>query len=223
VPRVAALKHAPRCRPRIAASASAAPPSSEVEDVNALRHALVDALVGLNRGLTLDPDSETETPAEALVEDLAERLEDANICAEPTRSPLMTGSWELAYTSSTIARFHGGLSGLQKYVEGDVGRIIQVIDLEDGTCVFSEQISYVMPIVKKPASVTVLVSGKIRAVSETRQMWTPETIKASWFQLWAESWKSVRAFTIAETTYLDKQIRITRGQTGSLSIFARTQ
>jgi hypothetical protein len=183
----------------------------------------VDALAGLNRGLSLDPDAETETPAEAMVEDLAERLEDANTCEDPTRSLLMSGSWELIYTSSTIARFHGGLSGMQKYVEGKVGRIWQVIDLEDGSCVFNEQISYKLPIVQKPSTVTVVVGGRIRAVSETRQMWDPETIKASWFQLWAESWKSVRAFTIAETTYLDKELRITRGQTGSMNIFARTQ
>lgn len=200
--------------------AKAAPPS-----VNALRDALVDACLdsSLNRGLNIDSDADAETDAEELVEDIAEQLEDRNPCAVPTASPDMDGKWELVYTSSSLTRFHGGLSGIQNYVDGTVGRITQEIDTESGICTFYEQISYELPVVKKPAQVTVVVSGKIRAVNETRQMWTPESITASWFKLWAESWKSVRAFTVAETTYLDKDLRITRGQTGSLTIFGRTQ
>lgn len=203
------------------AKAKGAPP----KDLNTLRVALVDACLdsSLNRGLSLDPDADSETAAEELVEDLAEQLEDRNPCAVPTASPDMDGKWELIYTSSSLTRFHGGLSGIQKYVDGTVGRITQDIDTESGVCTFYEQIAYQMPVVRKPAEVTVTVTGKIRAVNETRQMWTPETINAAWFKLWAESWKSVRAFTIAETTYLDKELRITRGQTGSLTIYGRTQ
>jgi PAP_fibrillin len=199
--------------------------AAPAKDLNALRIALVDACLdsSLDRGLSLDPDAEAETEAEELVEDLAEQLEDRNPCSVPTASPDMDGSWELVYTSSSLTRFHGGLSGLQKYVDGEVGRITQEIDTESGVCTFYEQVMYNLPVVNKPAEVTVTVTGKIRAVNETRQMWTPETINAAWFKLWAESWKSVRAFTVAETTYLDKQLRITRGQTGSLTIYARTQ
>jgi PAP_fibrillin len=197
---------------------------SAVGDVPALRVALVDAMDGLNRGFALDPESETETPAEALVEDLAEQLEDANQCACPTRSPDMGGSWELLYTSSTIVRFAGGLTGLQKYLpEGSVGRIIQVVEPEDGTCVFTEQLTYTLPVVNKQVAMDVVVAGRIRATSETRQVWSPESVKATWFRSWAESWKTLGPFTIAETTYLDKYLRITRGQTGSMNIFARTQ
>lgn len=200
--------------------ANAAPPS-----LSDLRLALVDACLdkSLNRGLNLDSDADSETDAEERVEDLAEKMEDRNPCAVPTASSDMDGKWELIYTSSSLTRFHGGLSGIQKYVDGTVGRITQEIDTESGLCTFYEQISYLMPVVKKPADVTVVVTGKIRAVNETRQMWTPENITASWFKLWAESWKSVRAFTVAETTYLDSELRITRGQTGSLTIYGRTQ
>lgn len=210
----------PRC-----AQNSRPTPASQSANLDALRSALVDACTvpGLDRGLSADFDAEDESDAEGVVEDLAERLEDIGGDTPATTSPLMSGSWELLYTSSTLTRFHGGLSGLQKYVDGEVGRITQVIDTESGVCNFYEQIAYDLPVVGKPAEVTVVVNGKIRAVNETRQMWTPETIKASWFKLWAESWKSVRAFTIAETTYLDKELRITRGQTGSLTIYGRTQ
>lgn len=193
------------------------------DDVSSLRLALVEACTGLNRGLDFDPDADVETKEEELVEDLAERLEDLNPCSAPTESSNMHGSWDLLYTSSTLARYTRGLSGLHKYVNGKVGRIVQHFDPEDGTCTFSEQISYSLPLVAKPASETVVIRGRIRNVNETRQIWTPENIKASWLRLWAENWKSLRAFTNAETTYLDKYIRITRGQNGSLNIFGRTQ
>lgn len=213
-------RHPAPPRRRTAPRAAAAPPGVET-----LRHALVDACLhpSLDRGLGLDPDAEAETAAEEAVEDLAERLEDANACAAPTASPDMSGSWDLLYTSSTLTRFHGGLSGMHKYVDGTVGRITQEIDTETGICTFYEQIAYALPVLNKAAQVTVTVTGRIRAVNETRQMWAPETISASWFKLWAESWKSVRAFAIAETTYLDRDLRITRGQTGSLTIYGRTQ
>lgn len=205
--------------------ASIAMANSAPASVDALRVALLDACLdsSLNRGLSIDSGADAETDAEELVEDIAEQLEDRNLCAVPTASPDMDGKWELLYTSSSLTRFHGGLSGIQKYVDGTVGRITQEIDTETGLCTFYEQISYSLPVVKKPAQVTVVVSGKIRAVNETRQMWTPESITASWFKLWAESWKSLRAFTVAETTYLDHELRITRGQTGSLTVFGRTQ
>lgn len=196
---------------------------SSKKDLSSLRLALVDACTGLNRGLDFDPDAQVETEEEASVEDLAESLEDLNACTAPTQSENLNGSWDLLYTSSTLARYTGGLSGLHKYVDGKVGRITQYIDADDGTCTFSEQISYSLPVVNRASSVTVVIFGRIRDIDETRQIWYPETIKAAWLRLWAENWKSLRAFTSSHTTYLDKYIRITRGQTGSLSIFGRTQ
>lgn len=205
--------------------ATLAPAASASGDLVNLSIQLVEACLepSLNRGLAIDPDAAMETDFEALVEDLAEQVEDSNTCAAPTTASEVNGSWELLYTSSTLTRFHGGLSGLHKFVEGSVGRITQEIDMESGTSTFYETIIYELPLVKKAVEAKVIVSGKIRAVNATRQMWVPESIKASWFQIWAESWKSVRAFTVAETTYLDDQLRITRGQTGSLTIFGRTQ
>lgn len=206
---------------------SSVPPtaSAKSNDVSQLRIALVDACLEptLNRGLSIDPDSPAETELESVVEDLAEQLEDANFCAAPTAASEMNGSWDLLYTSSTLTRFHGGVSGLHKFVEGRVGRITQEIDMESGVSTFYETISYEIPFVKKATEVKVVAAGKIRAVTATRQMWVPESIKAAWFQIWAESWKSVRAFAVAETTYLDEELRITRGQTGTLTVFGRTQ
>jgi hypothetical protein len=212
-------RRASRRLPVTCASRNSAP-----NDVSQLRIALVDALAGLNRGLDFDPDAATEAPEEAAVEDLAEQLEDSNPSARPTRSPDMTGSWELIYSSSTLVRFTGGLTGLHKYLpEGTVGRICQILEPEDGKCSFTEQLSFVLPVVGKRVTVEAVAAGRLRTASDTRQVWEPQTIKASWYRSWAESWKSLRPFTNVDTTYLDRYIRITRGPTGSMNIFARTQ
>jgi hypothetical protein len=116
------------------------------------------------------------------------------------------------------------VTGLHKYLPGgSVGRITQVVEPEDGTLRFVEQLAYKLPVVDRKAAMDVVVTGRMRSTSATRQMWLPEKVKASWFRSWAESWKTLGPFTIAETTYLDDLMRITRGQTGSIHIYARTQ
>lgn len=185
---------------------------------------MLEALDGLDRGLSIDPDAATMGKQEALVEDLIEKLEDINTVDIPTKDPRLLGAWQLMYTSSSITRFFGGVTGVQRLLpEGEIGRIVQFIDLENGTSRFTEQVSYELPIVGKTVTSEAVVEGKIRPSSAVRLLWDAERVKMSWFSWFADGWKTMRAFRISDITYLDDNLRITRGQTGSVNVFARLE
>lgn len=192
--------------------------------VSRLKERLLSGLDNLDRGLSIDPDADTMTPEEAEVEDLIEELEDNYPPQMPTKDPRNSGSWRLKYTSSSITRYFGGVTGLQRLLpNASVGEIIQDIDDEDGKCVFSEKISFEVPITGNEVCLDIRVEGRVRAASEERQLWEPESVKCGVFSWFADSWKTLRAFQVADITYLDDELRITRGQTGSVSVFQKAQ
>lgn len=191
-------------------------------NTSALKQRLHTALRGLNRGLSIDPDAETMNDDEEAVEDLVDDLEHLNNIRVPTRDARMFGLWELVYTSSSITRYYGGATGLQKYLpEGRVGKIEQYIDAEDGTCEFREVISFEVPLLGKQLEGVATAKGMLRATSETRQIWEPRRVEFYFLKQFADSWKTLRAFQVADTTYLDEGLRITRGQTGSVNVFRK--
>lgn len=176
----------------------------------------------MNRGLAIDADSLTTGAQEAEVEDLIEQIEDLNATEVPTKDPRMSGLWELAYTSSSITRYFGGATGLQRLLpQGEVGRVEQHIDLENGMCEIREELSFEMPVIGKQMKNVAVAKGKIKATSEARQMWDPEEVTFYFFKQFADGWKTLRAFQIADTTFLDDTMRITRGQTGSVNVFVK--
>lgn len=188
-----------------------------------LKHRLLQALSGLERGLSIDADSPTMDDDEALVEDLIERIEDLNEADVPTKDPRMSGTWELLYTSSSITRYFGGATGLQRLLPaGEVGWIRQHVDPENGTSEMSELLRFEVPVVGTPMENVAVAKGKIRATSKVRQVWDPEDVKFYFFKQFADGWKTLRAFQIADTTFLDETLRITRGQTGSVNVFAKS-
>ncbi|CDF37166.1 unnamed protein product [Chondrus crispus] len=134
----------------------------------------------------------------------------------------MFGTWELLYTSSSITRFFGGATGLQRLLPaGEVGRVEQYIDAENGTCEVREELSFEVPIVGTPMKKIAVASGTIRATSQTRQAWDPKEVQFYFFKQFADGWKTLRAFQIADTSFLDESLRITRGQTGSVNVFGK--
>lgn len=146
-----------------------------------------------------------------------------NECNIPSRDDRMNGKWQLMYTNSTIARYSGGVTGLHRYFpDGNVKKIVQEIDIEDGSLTMSETIDFDVPFVDKRTSVTATVSGELRANSEIRQTWNAEKVRIFFFSWFADGWKTVRAFKVTDTTYLDDDVRITRGQTGSVCVFTKT-
>lgn len=161
-------------------------------------------------------------PKEEVVEDLIDDLEQLNNVSVPTKDARMFGLWELMYTSSTITRYYGGATGLQKFLpEGRVGKIEQYIDAEDGTCEFREIISFGVPLLGKQLEGVAVAKGVLRNTSETRQVWEPRRVEFYFLKQFADSWKTLRAFQVADTTYLDNDLRITRGQTGSVNVFRK--
>lgn len=156
------------------------------------------------------------------MEALIEQLEDINQCSVPTRDKRLEGTWKLEYTSSTITRYTKGVTGLQRYLpNGSLAEIRQVIDLEDDILQMQEDIQFDIPILKKPIKFTSTVSGSLRTTSEIRHVWNPQTIRFFFISWFADSWKSTRAFSVADNTYLDDTHRVTRGQTGSVCLYTK--
>lgn len=183
---------------------------------------LLSALRGLNRGLDMDADTDAETEEESRVEDAIEALEAQNACTSPTTDDRRLGEWELAYTSSALMRFTGGLTGMQKFLPGGtVGRITFAVDGDDATWDFRETLSF--EILGRELETDVLVTGPVEALNETREVWSPEKVRFYFFNFFAESWKSLRSFTNCSITYLDEDVKITRGTTGTAVVFVRPE
>ncbi|CAN8077065.1 unnamed protein product [Agarophyton chilense] len=187
-----------------------------------LKKQLFSQLDGFNRGLDVDPDSDTMTSEEADVEETIEALEDDFPAQLPTKDSRMHGRWRLAYTSSAITRYFGGVSGLQRLLpNATVGTIIQLIDPEDGTSTFKENITFELPVIGNKVTLNIQVQGRLRATNEERQIWEPENVKCGVLSWFADNWKTFRAFQVTDVTYLDDELRITRGQTGGVAVFER--
>ena len=183
---------------------------------------LLDALCDLNRGLDIDPDETTESADEARVEDAIESLESTFDVAKPTASESRFGTWQFAYSSSTMTRYTGGLTGMHKFFPGGaVGPITLQVDSDESTWIFRESISY--ELFGRDLAVDVQVEGAVRAVNDTREAWAPEKVRFYGIRLWAESWKPLRAFANTTVTYLDEHVKISRGSTGAAIVFVRPQ
>lgn len=198
------------------------PPAKKT--VNELKKALMHQLEGVNRGLEITSDPETMTDMESEIEDTLEALEDNCASSIPTKDANMSGSWRLIYTSSSITRYFGGVTGLHRILpEGKVGEIVQSIDAENGKCNFVEKVGFRVPLAKNEVWVQIRAEGRIQSMSEVRQLWDAETVRCGFFRWFADNWKPLRAFQIADNTYLDGDVRITRGQTGSVNVYERVK
>lgn len=180
-------------------------------------------LEGYNFGLDFDPDAEDLGDDENAIEDIIEQIEDTNDSELSTTDPRMNGTWDLVYTSSTISRYYGGLTGVHSYLpEGAVEEIKQEINIEDATCTMTERIRFEIPFSEREGHITVKVIGKLRLMGENRMVWNAENVMVGIFKWFAEGWKSLRAMTIVDLTYLNESVRIVRGQTGAVHVFIKS-
>lgn len=183
---------------------------------------LIVALRGLNRGLDFDADAEAEVDTEALVEDAIEALEESPGATAPTADPLRHGNWVLAYSSSSLTRYAGGLTGMHKLLPGGtVGDITLEVDEDVSTWKFCEKLSF--EIFGRELGLDVLVDGRVRALDAEREVWLPENARFFGFKFQAETWKSLRAFTNGTVTHLDEKVKIARGTTGAATVFVRPE
>lgn len=201
------------------------------KSIDELQSSLMNGLKDMNRGLDIDADAETMNDDEAYIEDVIELLEDEH-------GQFITGDydgdWELIYTSSGITRYFGGVTGLQRLLpNGSTQTIIMNMNREDGKCQFTETITFDAPIFGKQ-TIQVIAQGDVLLTppqsfspSEQQQQqqqrvnWDPKTVQIAGFNLYAENWKTLRAFQIGDVTFMDGTFRILRGQTGSVHVFRR--
>ena len=94
-------------RRRQASTARSRPPARTHPPAPAATSQLLDAISGLQRGLTAGPEER------ARVDELARRLEKTNPTRAPLASDLINGQWELLYTTRCVSgvgvRVEGGL------------------------------------------------------------------------------------------------------------------
>lgn len=191
------------------------------------------SLSGLNRGLLIDADSRTESDEESDVEDIVEALESSlssssdNDNNNNNGAPLFDwdlryGDWDLAYTSSSLTRYAGGLTGMHKLLPGGVvGNITLNVSDEVSQWVFTERMTF--ELFGREFKVNVVINGRVEASNGGREVWMPEKADMFGWKFYAETWKSLRAFTNTTVTYMDEFVKIHRGTTGSAIVFVRPQ
>lgn len=193
-----------------------------------LHKELMKSLSGLNRGLLIDADSKTESNEESEVEDIIEALESSLPSSTdkddvvPFDWELRYGDWDLAYTSSSLTRYAGGLTGMHKLLPGGVvGKISLNVSDEVPQWIFTEAVSF--ELFGKKLGVDVVINGRIEPMVGMREVWQPEKADMFGWKFYAETWKSLRAFTNTTVTYMDEFVKISRGTTGSAIVFVRPQ
>jgi PAP_fibrillin len=139
----------------------------------------------------------------------------------------VTGTWELAYTSSSAMKFNKGLTGLGGSVpNGRFGRLQQKLMATK----YLTDVEYKEHIVLTPASasfdVTVTGTWEVRssvslftgAPSVVLQV-VPDRVTYGPTSTRADHWKSLGPMNLLDISYLDEDLRIMRGNTSVDTIF----
>jgi hypothetical protein len=139
----------------------------------------------------------------------------------------LNGSWDLLYSSSSAIRFNKGLSGLgASFPNGRFGGLRQVLT----STKFVSDVEYVERIEVNPsaASFDVTVTGDWdlrRSVSlftgEPSLVMTiqPGRVTYGLTSMKADHWKSLGPMNMLDITFLDKDLRVMRGNTAVDTIF----
>ena len=162
-----------------------------------LKTKILDLARETNRGLTATPEQEEE------IKNLFEKLEGMN----PTKNPLLTdkvnGDWSLDYTTSDSILGKGGFPR--------VGKIVQNIDTKNLRAENSEVVSYFG--VKVPRKVSSELSPEDGKFTN---------VKFKKFTIGPISFDAPDKFRGAlDITYLDDEVRLTRGDKGNIFVLTR--
>lgn len=157
---------------------------------------LVKMIRPLDRGLNATVEEQEK------VERLVQQLENINPTAKPIKSDLINGKWELLYTTNTYI-----LGGKRPAILRPNGAFYQVIDAPKGRVQNIETAPYFNQI-----------SAQITPVSDTRvDVQFKKLILLGLIPLDAPDF--MKGFL--EMTYLDEEMRISRGDEGNLFVLRR--
>ncbi|XP_019171692.1 PREDICTED: probable plastid-lipid-associated protein 4, chloroplastic [Ipomoea nil] len=166
---------------------------SRSQDVESLKDELLEAIAPLDRGANATPEDQK------LVDQIARKLEAVNKVKEPLKSSLLNGQWELLYTTSESI-----LQTRRPKVFRPNGKIYQAINVDtlraqnmETWPFFNQATANLVPINAKRVAVK-FDSFKIAGV-------IPINARGS-------------GRGQIEITYLDEDLRITRGNQGNLFI-----
>nr|GMC83614.1 probable plastid-lipid-associated protein 4, chloroplastic isoform X1 [Ipomoea batatas] len=166
---------------------------SRSQDVESLKEELLEAIAPLDRGADATPEDQK------LVDQIARKLEAVNKVKEPLKSSLLNGKWELLYTTSESI-----LQTRRPKVFRPNGKIYQAINVDtlraqnmETWPFFNQATANLVPINAKRVAVK-FDSFKIAGV-------IPINARGS-------------GRGQIEITYLDEDLRITRGNQGNLFI-----
>ena len=164
---------------------------------NVLKTKILDLASQTNRGLLASPEQKDE------ILQLFEKLERMNPTKGPLKSNKVNGNWSLDYTTSDTILGKGGFPR--------IGPIIQMIDTKTLSAFNSEVVSYFG--VKIPRKITAELSPQSNQFTE---------VKFKRFELGPIGFDAPDSFRGAlDITYLDDEVRLTRGDKGNIFVLTR--
>lgn len=163
-----------------------------------LKAEILDLSKKVNRGL-----SSTEVQEEEILK-LFEKLEKINPTRNPLQSDLVNGVWSLDYTTSASILGKGG-AGKR------VGPILQTIDTKSLYAENSEVVDYFG--IKVPRKVTAELDPQNSQLTN---------VQFKQFSLGPIAFDAPESFKgFLDVTYLDKNLRLTRGDKGNIFVLTR--
>lgn len=175
----------------------------KVTDLWSLKADLIDLAAKLNRGAGCTEEEQQQ------VEALASRLEAQNPNPSPLTSPLINGRWQLAYTTSA------SILGTNRRMMKPVGPIFQTLDVPTLTAKNEETVRFLWFKLKR--SVQAAIEPVLSSVSKVIVR----------FQLFRIGFLRIKAPKTAigelDTTYLDSELRISRGDKGNIFVLFKNE
>ena len=165
-----------------------------------LKKEIIDLSRSVNRGLTSTPEQDAQ------ILSLFEKLEKISPIRKTLKSDLVNAVWSLEYTTSALILGKGGIGKR-------VGPVLQKIDTKSLSAENSEVVNY-FGIIKVPTKVTAELdpqSDRLTNVQFKRFSFGPFGFDAP------EQFKGY-----LDITYLDEDLRLTRGDKGNIFVLTRT-
>ena len=164
-----------------------------------LKKEIIDLSRSVNRGLSSTPEQDAQ------ILSLFEKLEKMNPTSKTLKSDLVNGVWSLEYTTSALILGKGG-------VGKRVGPVLQTIDTKSLSAENSEVVNYFGINVPSKVSVELFPQNdRLTNVQFKRFSFGPFGFDAP------EQFKGY-----LDITYLDQDLRLTRGDKGNIFVLTRT-